>query len=358
MRLLVILTCFIFSYTHAQNIIPNASFEDENICELAIPCSPAGWYSVSNMPFGYENKFEHHTHGRRALSFLAALKEGARTYWQVPLLYDLKKGEQYTIHFYLYSSVKKFNAEYFGIYFSNTFFRSAKDRILQLPLYVNIKDGSIQQVKNGWYDISINFKAADNAKYLLMGNFAMIGNDDILKVYGKKTSLVEYYIDEISLSATQPMTTSEQAFMGKRSDSLYLSNFRHKMMKDPNYLLTNTAEKNTVPPIKTDTLILGKINFRFDSYQLLNQQMIRNYFNTINSNTIIKIAITGYTDSVGNNDYNQRLSENRAISVKKFLADSLRIPLSKIGTEGKGKTNDQKLQEDNRRVELIIYRKE
>src|SRR4029079_1495542 len=99
-------------YTHAQNIIPNASFEDENICELAIPCSPAGWYSVSNMPFGYENKFEHHTHGRRALSFLAALKEGARTYWQVPLLYDLKKGEQYTLHFYLYSSVKKFNAEY------------------------------------------------------------------------------------------------------------------------------------------------------------------------------------------------------------------------------------------------------
>jgi outer membrane protein OmpA-like peptidoglycan-associated protein len=357
MRLLVILTCFIFSYTHAQNLIPNSSFEDENICELAIPCSPACWYSVSYMPFGYENKFEHHTNGMRAISFLAALKEGARTYWQVPLLYDLKKNETYSLHFYLYTSVKKFKPEYFGIYFSNTFYRSAKDSILQLQ-GIKISDRSIRKLKNDWLEISLNFKAEENAKYLLIGNFSATSNEDILKDYSKKTEFIEYYIDDISLTATQLIIPGDQATMAKRSDSLYLSNYRHKLMKDPNTPITNTVKRTELPSLKTDTLLLGKINFRFDSYDLLNQQMIRNYFNTINSNSITRIAITGYTDSVGNNTYNQRLSENRAISVKKFLADSLQIPPAKISTVGKGKTNDQKLQEDNRRVELIIYRKE
>jgi outer membrane protein OmpA-like peptidoglycan-associated protein len=191
-----------------------------------------------------------------------------------------------------------------------------------------------------------------------MGNFSTVSNRDILKAYGKKTDVLEYYVDDISLTAIQSTITDEELNVKKRSDSLYLSNFRHRFMKEPKPVTAVTPESIKLPSIKTDTLLLGKINFRFDSYELLNKQMIRNYFDVINSNSISKIAITGYTDSVGNNAYNQQLSENRAISVKKFLADSLHIPSNKISTEGRGKTNDQKLQEDNRRVELVIYRRE
>ena len=114
----------------------------------------------------------------------------------------------------------------------------------------------------------------------------------------------------------------------------------------------------TTAVFKPDTITLNKINFSFDSYELLNKETIINYFSATDKKTISKIVITGYTDSVGNNAYNLRLSENRAISVKKFLVDSLHISSNIIRTEGRGKTNDQKLQEDNRRVELVIYRKE
>jgi len=71
------------------------------------------------------------------------------------------------------------------------------------------------------------------------------------------------------------------------------------------------------------------------------------------------VAIEGYTDSVGNEYFNQRLSERRADSVKSYLA-AQGIGAIRLAASGKGESdpvapNDSASgRQQNRRVEVII----
>ncbi len=73
----------------------------------------------------------------------------------------------------------------------------------------------------------------------------------------------------------------------------------------------------------------------------------------------LKLAIEGYTDSVGADDYNQKLSENRADSVRTYLTGQ-GVPQDMTSATGFGKgqpiasndTADGRMQ--NRRVELVV----
>jgi len=75
-----------------------------------------------------------------------------------------------------------------------------------------------------------------------------------------------------------------------------------------------------------------------------------------------KFHVVGYTDSRGSDKHNQKLSENRAESVKKYLVGEAIAP-EKITSEGKGKADpvgDNKTKEgqfQNRRVVLKIVSK-
>ena len=71
------------------------------------------------------------------------------------------------------------------------------------------------------------------------------------------------------------------------------------------------------------------------------------------------VAIQGYTDSVGSEDYNQGLSERRANSVKSYLAGqgiaSIRLSASGRGESDPVAGNDSAAgRQQNRRVEVII----
>ncbi len=71
------------------------------------------------------------------------------------------------------------------------------------------------------------------------------------------------------------------------------------------------------------------------------------------------VAIEGYTDSVGSEDYNQRLSERRADSVKTYLTRQ-GIGSTRLSASGKGESdpvaaNDSASgRQQNRRVEVVI----
>jgi outer membrane protein OmpA-like peptidoglycan-associated protein len=71
------------------------------------------------------------------------------------------------------------------------------------------------------------------------------------------------------------------------------------------------------------------------------------------------VAIHGYTDSLGSEEYNQGLSERRANSVKAYLAargiDSKRLSASGMGRSDPVAGNDSGAgRQQNRRVEVII----
>jgi len=73
----------------------------------------------------------------------------------------------------------------------------------------------------------------------------------------------------------------------------------------------------------------------------------------------LKIEIEGHTDSVGGNDYNQRLSERRAESVRTYLVQQ-KIAATAVDAEGFGESHPVASnatpagRQQNRRVELVV----
>ncbi|MGB9069927.1 MAG: OmpA family protein, partial [Candidatus Acidiferrales bacterium] len=73
----------------------------------------------------------------------------------------------------------------------------------------------------------------------------------------------------------------------------------------------------------------------------------------------LKIQVEGHTDSVGGDDYNQRLSEQRAQSVREYLVDQM-VSADSVAAFGFGKSkpvasNDTpEGRQQNRRVELVV----
>ena len=73
----------------------------------------------------------------------------------------------------------------------------------------------------------------------------------------------------------------------------------------------------------------------------------------------LNLKVEGHTDSVGSDEYNQALSENRASAVREYLIDQ-GVPASAVTAQGFGKTqpvasNDTpEGRQKNRRVELVV----
>jgi len=73
----------------------------------------------------------------------------------------------------------------------------------------------------------------------------------------------------------------------------------------------------------------------------------------------LKLQVEGYTDSVGSDDYNQKLSENRSGSVKDFLA-SQGVSINNITSSGYGKqdpvadNSTSQGRAQNRRVQMVV----
>jgi outer membrane protein OmpA-like peptidoglycan-associated protein len=73
----------------------------------------------------------------------------------------------------------------------------------------------------------------------------------------------------------------------------------------------------------------------------------------------LKLAVEGHTDSVGSDEYNQQLSEQRANSVRSYLV-SQGVPADAVTALGFGKTrpvtdnNTAAGRQQNRRVELVV----
>ena len=80
----------------------------------------------------------------------------------------------------------------------------------------------------------------------------------------------------------------------------------------------------------------------------------------LKENPNIKVEIGGHTDGVGSEKANQKISEKRALSAKKYIQDKFNIPDSRLVVKGYGSTKpiaDNKTQEGrskNRRVEFKV----
>jgi outer membrane protein OmpA-like peptidoglycan-associated protein len=75
-----------------------------------------------------------------------------------------------------------------------------------------------------------------------------------------------------------------------------------------------------------------------------------------------RAELEGHTDSKGNDAYNQRLSQRRAESVKRWLVEREEIAADRLSTRGAGESrpvasnDDEAGRQRNRRVEVVIHK--
>lgn len=125
------------------------------------------------------------------------------------------------------------------------------------------------------------------------------------------------------------------------------------------------------PPPKVDTVVvMNNIYFNFneatilpESFQYIDDKIVT----MMNKYATMVVEVSGHTDNVGNNDYNQKLSEQRAISVKNYLV-SKGIATDRIETKGFGESkpiepnqlpngkDNPEGRKKNRRIEFKVLR--
>lgn len=115
------------------------------------------------------------------------------------------------------------------------------------------------------------------------------------------------------------------------------------------------------PIVKQKPIVLRHLYFATNRATILpeSDQELQNLYNLLVEHPEIRIRITGHTDNVGSDRFNQSLSEQRANSVRHELIQR-GIDANRIEAEGKGKTEPVATNETeegralNRRVEFMI----
>ena len=109
------------------------------------------------------------------------------------------------------------------------------------------------------------------------------------------------------------------------------------------------------PPVRFEKQTFSATElFAFDSAELRMPQPKLDEIATVLSNNreISDVVITGYTDRIGSDKYNQKLSERRAVSVKNYLTTK-GIDANRLKAEGKGEANPVVVCTNKKRADLI-----
>ena len=122
------------------------------------------------------------------------------------------------------------------------------------------------------------------------------------------------------------------------------------------------------PVVKSSPIVINDINFNHNSDVLtvrgINQLEIlgSELIDQQQQNQLVRVRLTGHTDSSGSADYNLDLSKRRSLASKRFLVDELGLPEEFIETHGMGEAiaienNSSGVgRARNRRVEFEIIR--
>ncbi|MER2519213.1 MAG: OmpA family protein [Bdellovibrionales bacterium] len=120
-----------------------------------------------------------------------------------------------------------------------------------------------------------------------------------------------------------------------------------------------TAERPVVAPVPQSYMVF----FDFDRSDLTAEakRILASAAQDFQRGGYVRIVVTGHTDTMGTNKYNQKLSERRAAAVRVELM-KLGVDRSAIAANGVGEdgllvpTNDQVREAQNRRAEIVFNR--
>lgn len=250
-------------------------------------------------------------------------------YISVNLKEPLEIGKKYYVEFWINApqfynknatGTPLFN-DHFGLlfdkrlYFTNTKIIEAKPQIIAQP--------ETRLQANLWQKINGSFTANQAGTHLYIGQFLDKNNPtNIIEAY--------YFLDDI---------------------------FVEKIEKDAEQF---EPSKTYQIKGKVASIVMENIYFEIDKYELLPESFIElnKLVKIMKENPSMTINIKGHTDSDGDKNHNQQLSENRANSVHDYL-DNQGIEKGRLSHEGHGASeavadnSTSQGKQKNRRVEFV-----
>ncbi|WP_173279339.1 OmpA family protein [Winogradskyella eckloniae] len=350
----------------SQNLVLNPSFEDYKRCPEIIgqfSRNVTGWsipnlgstdfFSTFSKAVGSHNYigYQMPKDGKSYAGFYAFSPDNYREYIQGELNESLQKGKTYTLTFYislaenstdalkgiqvlfneqkLVLSTKSFKA------ISETYINPKKQTNKRFRLY-SIDSELFYNDRVNWTKVSLEFIAEGYETHFSIGNFnnnRKTELQEILKTTKVKHQFSYYYIDEVSI------VPSEKEEME-----------------------TETTEIVNIPKLKTNEIYTFKnVLFNIDKAELLEESIeeLNQLYSHLKSNPSFNVEIYGHTDSLGLENRNKELSEERGKAVAEYLIlqglNTSRIESFGLGSSQPIASNDtEEGRQQNRRVTFKI----
>lgn len=279
-----------------------------------------------------------------------------------------KLSENFTFEFDLYSTD---DFSFYSTALKVAFIESKKKNdYTQWKEFQSGKDGIILSLHPQLAGTEIvggsGFRVIDNASELMNNNVELTSytnNQNSAKIqFWRQKNRLRMYVNGEKVwdlpNAFQEANYNSIVFFTHgyydKKDKYYISNLRLAVAgEDTRHKLIETGSFST-NEILFDT---NKATIKSSSATVLEE-----LGNVLKENPKISISITGHTDSDGKDNDNQKLSEQRAISVKNYLASNFGVEKSRMTTNGKGETepiaenSSEEGKKQNRRVEFKIIK--
>jgi outer membrane protein OmpA-like peptidoglycan-associated protein len=171
-------------------------------------------------------------------------------------------------------------------------------------------------------------------------------------------------IDQLAYLASQKIALAEQTIVGRKAESALMHidaertqvqlDVRTQQLKALEAMKAQKTERGEVITFGDVLFDTGKADLKYGS-----QRSFQQLAQFLNDNPERKVRVEGFTDSVGGDAFNQRLSERRADAVARAL-QQLGVSPERIITNGYGKeypvadNATAQARQLNRRVEVII----
>lgn len=348
--------CLIFAFSaillswqsgHAQNLVVNPGFEVYHNCptdygtlskdasDISAPTQGSTDYfnicsekmTAGGNFMGYQKPFE----GDGYVGMYMYAPKDYREYVTLELHESLARGQRYKFSFYVSLAEKaEFAVSQFGVLFTEKEMDFQTRRNIPVTLmqkrglntFASAGNPNYFTDKDGWMEVSGEYFATGNEKFMTIGNFYSNMETPIAKKGNNLKKAAYYFLDNISLQQTKGV-----------------------LMLDEIY-------------------VLGDLKFDFNGYSIKNteHEQLDDLIELMQKDKTLVVSLYGHTDDLGSDKYNKALSARRAKAVAAYLT-SKGIPEYRMRWRGYGefkpivenKSEEARLK--NRRVEFMISKR-